>query len=30
MVDPFEIDESNIALAAPEFLLTSSDQDDNK
>ena len=30
MVNPFEIDESNIALAAPELLLSDSDHDDNK
>ena len=28
--NPFEIDESDIALAAPDFLLTDSDHDDNK
>ena len=29
-VNSFEIDESDIALAAPEFLLADSDHDDNK
>ena len=29
-VNPSEIDESNIALAAPDFLLTDLDHDDNK
>ena len=29
-VNPFEIDKSDIAIAAPEFLLTDSDHDHNK
>ena len=29
-LNPFEIDESDIAIAAPEFPLTDSDHDDNK